>query len=257
MKETNEDIKKRMSRYLSEEQISELSNTELRALNEYLSNQQLRKLADGSVKAIKRIVAKYLKSVERQRLSIIPTDEVEEMLEYYDDIAEEIEKVVCENCETLIAIEIKHKTLKSTEYFNNPNIHWDDRFVIGVGNNLHGYRKRLDDVMGYRCGGSLKNPEYDEIMKKHEREVNKAKRAKKTPPKMPRVQEIISCGFQNVMSEPELEAIPEEHLKQSIISSSDIIKVKDRINKTNWKKPVEEVKDGFMIEKKFKLRKVK
>lgn len=263
-------IDSRLSKYLSEEQLAPLTDSEVDILGDYFSNQQMKELRNAPAQVLQGLVARHVKSVERQRLTNIPEDELDDMLAYYEDVAEEIEIVHCTRCKNDIAVEIKHAEHASTNYFNNPNLHWQDRFIVSIGNLLQGYRKRHDDVMGYRCGGFMENPDYtlavkqyDKDLKKYNTEVKKAEKAKTnmpTPPVTPEqagIFAMIPCENESMMAEPELEAVSDEHLQQSVITESDIQKIKRLINKTNYKKPVKKVKDGYLLDDKFMLRKVK
>lgn len=267
-------IDSKLSSYFSNEQLQNLSDAEVDILNDYFSNNQLRELKNAPEQIIKSLVSRHVKTVERQRLTNIPVDELPQMLEYYKDIADEVEEVVCTNCKNTIAVEIKHSQYDSTQYFNNPNLHWQGRFVVAVGNFLHGYRKRHDDVMGYRCGAFIENPEYKPAMEKYLKDLKKyedqvakyqeaeakGKPIKEAPklrqPKLPTVQPEIPCHNESTMSPVEIEAVPDEHLAQSVITQADIQKIKQHINKVNWKKPVKKVKDGYLLDDKFLLRKV-
>lgn len=263
-------IDTRLSKYLSEEQLAPLSDPEIDILSEYFSNQQMKELRNAPSEVLQGLVSRHVKSVERQRLTNIPEDELDDMLAYYEEIAAEIEIVHCTRCDNDIAVEIKHSEYASTNYFNNPNLHWQDRFIVSIGNLLHGYRKRHDDVMGYRCGGMMENPEYKPAMQQYEKDLKKyqtaLKKAAKEGTSMPAgpvhpestgMTQIIPCGNESMMSEPELEAVSQSHLEQSVITESDIQKIKRHINQTNYKKPVKKVKDGYLLDDKFLLRKVK
>lgn len=295
-------IDSRLSQYFSDAQLSPLTDAEIEILSEYFSNQQYKELKNAPAEIIKSLTARHVKGVERQRLTNIPEDDLQSMLAYYSEVADEVEEVVCNNCKNVIAIEIKHPAYDSTKYFNNPNLHWQGRFVIAVGNRLQGYRKRHDDVMGYRCGCLIENPEYiaakatfekdhaayEEAVRdyqaeyaifapklkkynkkfdgveKHSKEYNKLMNNLPSPPErpplepvMPPINRFIACGNESVMAPIEIEAVPPEHLEQSVITESDIQKIKQRINETDYKKPVKKVKTGYELDGKFTLRKVK
>jgi hypothetical protein len=294
-------IDNRLSDYFNADQLAPLTSDEIEILSEYFSNQQYKELKLAPATVLKSLVARHTKTVERQRLINVPVDEVSEMLEYYKEIADEVEVVNCTKCGNDIAIEIKHPEYKSDQYFHNPNQHWQGRFVIGIGNRLLGYRKRHDDVMGYRCGCGIPNPEYkaaveqyekdlkayqvaktdwdiavEEHREKHkawkkiyQKEVKSKKRdhgditgapdypVEPVKPVMPNIPEFTPCANETTMSKAELEAIPDDHLEQSVISQADILKVKQYINETGYKKPVKKVKSGYLLDDKFLLRKVK
>ena len=258
-------IDEKLSKYFSEDLLSTLSDAEVDVLSEYFSNYQLRELKNATPEIIKGLVSRHVKLVERQRLTNIPVDEYDQMIDYYKSLGGEVEEVVCKKCENVIAVEIKHPEYQSTQYFHNPNLHWQGRFVIAVGNRLFGYRNRHDEMMGYRCGSFMENPDFKVAMEQHEKDVEQFKKDTKNlkegqpapnEPIPPRVNEFIPCGNESTMSEPELEAISDEHLKQSVVTQSDIQKVKQYINKTDYKKPVKKVKDGYLLDDKFLLRKV-
>src|SRR5690606_4596989 len=129
MTETNEKSKRiqdiitnRLSQYFSPEQLDPLTEPEIDILNDYFSNAQYRQLKNAPAEFIRGLVERHVKTVERQRLSTIPEEELESSLEYYKSISEEVEVVQCNKCHTDIAIEIKHKTLDATQYYNNPNL---------------------------------------------------------------------------------------------------------------------------------------
>lgn len=263
-------IDSKLSNYFKPMQLQDLTDAEIDILNDYFSNQQLRELKNAPIQVIQSLVSRHVRTVERQRLTNIPEDEVPQMLEYYKETAEEVEEVICTKCENTIAIEVKHKEHDSTRYFNNPNLHWQGRFVVAVGSKLFGYRRRHDDVMGYRCGAFIENPEYTKALKQFEKDhakwekfVEKQQKNPKlageplpTEPVMPNIPPEIPCGNESTMSQPELEAVSEAHLQQSVITQSDIQKIKQYIDRTDYKKPVKKVKDGYLLDDKFLLKKV-
>lgn len=263
-------IELRLSKYFKPEQLDPLTEPELDILADYFSNQQYRQMKNAPAEFIKGLVSRHVKTVERQRLSNIPEEELESSLEYYKTIADEVEEVICQKCNKTIAIEIKHSKYDSVQYFGNPNLHWQGRFIIAVGNRLHGYRRRHDDVMGYRCGNFIENPDYIKEMADWEKECKnieaKNEKLKKGETAQPlpaqpdhkhHLPKQLPCGNESTMSEPELAAIPEDHLEQRVVTQADIQRVKQHINKTNYQKPVKKVKDGYVLDGKFKLRKVK
>ena len=86
-------IDSKLSSYFSNDQLKNLSDAELDILNDYFSNNQLRELRNAPEQIIKGLVSRHVKIVERQRFTNIPVDELPQMLEYYKDIAEEVEEV--------------------------------------------------------------------------------------------------------------------------------------------------------------------
>lgn len=303
-------IDNHLANYFTEEQLAPLTNDEVDILSEYFSNQQLKELKSAPSQMLQQLVSRHVKSVERQRLTNIPLDEYDEMIAYYKEHADEIEEVVCNRCNNVIAVEIKHSEYKSDKYFNNPNLHWQGRFVIAVGNRLLGYRKRLDDVMGYRCGCYMDNPDFESAKQDYQKQVaayqerldnwtsehekhaedlndwekkygtGRDRRAddpdspflpvkKGAPskpvwtggskPEMPLAPQIpmrIPCGNESTMAPVELEVIDDEHIAQSVVSQADVMKVKQHISETDYEKPVEKVKNGYLLDDKFLLRKV-
>lgn len=306
----NEMTDKKLDRLIGEGKLESLDPIEIAVLKEYYSNSDLKSMRSLEVKTIQKRLRKNVKSIERQRLVSVPEDELEKLMDYYKQISDEVEEVVCQNCSTLIALEIKHKQYDSNEYFKSEHRHWNGRFIIAVGNNLFGFRKRLDNVMGYRCGGSLENPEYTKLLKAYRKlkrqqenresdwDIEQIKFSKvaekwglkygaktiikedgtledipedpKAPPKpkfkggnrpipfKPPVEaKIIPCDYENTMSKVEMDNISKDHLKKSIITNDDIIKVKKAISEKGIEKPVKKVTEGFSIDNKFTLRKVK
>lgn len=270
-------IKDRLSKYLSEEQLSELDDLGIEILNDYFSNFELKEMVGSDASLVARHVQRHIAAEEQRRLSHIQPEEVEELMDWYMENCDEIEEVYDPQAEQVIALEVKHKTLKQNEA-----IHWDGRFTIAIGDRLFSTRSRLDKVMGYQSGLAVENPEYveqkaaydkahEEAVAKHEAAVaeqqahndeanedGSRKKAKELPEfvdaPLPTASPLL-MPLDTRWSKPEEDVIPEEHVMSSI-TSSDIMNVKSHMNATGYEKPVQKVKDGYKVEQ-FILRKVK
>lgn len=317
-KEAQGIIKSRLSNYFTEEQLSYLDDLGIEILNDYFSNHELRDLQSAQPAVIKGYVDRNQSNEVKRRLTHIGEDELGELMGWYKENCSEIEEVYDPQAQAVIALEVKHKTLK-----NSPKVHWDGRFIVAIGDRLASTRTRLDGVVGYQSALQVEDPDfvkkwsafYDDreakfkvykdkvekhkaahdkkvkaAIKKHEKDMAAHQKKEQAiigkltgkhvrpgvkqlpkPPelKLPEYQPLkiefveperpeipqYMPPLDSRWSDVETEVIPEEHIMSSI-TNDDIIKVKQHIDGTGYKKPVRKVKEGYNVGG-FILRKVK
>lgn len=176
-------IKDRLGSYFSEEQLSYLDDLGIEILSDYFSNRELRDLQDAQPAVIKGFVDRNQGDEVRRRLTHITVEELKTLRSWYKDNCLEVEEVVDPQSEEVIALEVKHKTLK-----NSTKVHWDGRFIVAVGDRLAATRTRLDGVVGYQSAMLVQDPEFvekwsafyklrEEKFAAHMKKVDKAKAA--------------------------------------------------------------------------------
>lgn len=184
-KQAQKIITDRLSQYFTEEQLSYLDDMSIEVLNDYFSNAELRDLKEATPAVLKAFIDRNNGNEVKRRLTHITEDEYEsgELLDWYKDNCTDIEEVVDTLTGAVIALEVKHKTLK-----NSTKVHWDGRFIVAIGDRLASTRTRLDGVIGYQSALQVQNPEfveqwsafYEEREKKlaaYRKKVDKAKTA--------------------------------------------------------------------------------
>lgn len=287
-------IKDKLSKFFTDEQLDLLDDLGIEVLSDQFSDSDLRDLQSAPSSLIKSFVDKKQTTEVRRRLTCIHPDEIEMLMPWYKENCSEIEEVIDPQTETVIALEVKHKTLN-----NRPNIHWDGRFIIGIGDRLLSTRSRLDGVVGYQSNVQVKSEdepeellayriEVERINEKNDKKlqaaaekyfakVNKEEQAyRKKHPEWEDLKDFVPSEFQQPKldeypeppvlegapeptdsrwSDIEIELIPEEHVMSSL-SSSDIVKVRKHIEDNGIKKPVRKIKEGYKVDK-FILKKVK
>lgn len=158
-KQSQKIITDRLSQYFTEEQLSYLDDMSIEVLNDYFSNAELRDLKEASPAVLKAFIDRNNGNEVKRRLTHITEDEYEsgELLDWYKDNCTDIEEVVDTLTGAVIALEVKHKTLK-----NSTKVHWDGRFIVAIGDRLASTRTRLDGVIGYQSALQVENPEFVE-----------------------------------------------------------------------------------------------
>jgi len=154
-KEAQKIINERLSNYFTEDQLSYLDDLGIEILADYFSNKELRDLQDATPAILKGFVDRNQNNEVKRRLTHVGEDELAGLMDWYKENCSEVEEVVCPNHNEVIALEVKHKTLK-----NSPKVHWDGRFIVAVGNRLASTRTRLDGVVGYQCNIPLQAPNF-------------------------------------------------------------------------------------------------
>jgi len=158
-KQAQQIITDRLSQYFTEEQLSYLDDMSIEVLNDYFSNAELRDLKEATPAVLKAFIDRNNGNEVKRRLTHITEDEYEsgDLLDWYKDNCTDIEEVVDTITGAVIALEVKHKTLK-----NSTKVHWDGRFIIAIGDRLASTRTRLDGVIGYQSALQVQNPEFVE-----------------------------------------------------------------------------------------------
>lgn len=158
-KEAQKIIKDKLGKFFTEEQLSYLDDLGVEILSDYFSNHELRELSEAPATIIKGFVDRNQKNEVKRRLTRITEDEYEsgDLLDWYKQNCSEIEEVYDPQADTVIALEVKHKTLQ-----NSPKVHWDGRFIVAIGDRLAATRNRLDGVVGYQSGVLVQNPQFVE-----------------------------------------------------------------------------------------------
>lgn len=156
-KQAQQIITDRLSQYFTEEQLSYLDDMSIEVLNDYFSNAELRDLKEATPAVLKAFIDRNNGNEVKRRLTHITEDEYEsgELMDWYKDNCTDIEEVVDTLTGAVIALEVKHKTLK-----NSTKVHWDGRFIIAIGDRLASTRTRLDGVVGYQSALQVENPEF-------------------------------------------------------------------------------------------------
>ena len=162
-KQSQKIITDRLSQYFTEEQLSYLDDMSIEVLNDYFSNAELRDLKEATPAVLKAFIDRNNGNEVKRRLTHITEDEYEsgELLDWYKDNCTDIEEVVDTLTGAVIALEVKHKTLK-----NSTKVHWDGRFIVAIGDRLAATRTRLDGVIGYQSALQVENPEFVEAWSK-------------------------------------------------------------------------------------------
>lgn len=182
-KQAQKIITDRLSQYFTEEQLSYLDDMSIEVLNDYFSNAELRDLKEATPAVLKAFIDRNNGNEVKRRLTHITEDEYEsgELLDWYKENCTDIEEVVDTLTGAVIALEVKHKTLK-----NSTKVHWDGRFIVAIGDRLASTRTRLDGVVGYQSAMQVQDPAfvtswskfYDDREKKLETYRNKVQKAK-------------------------------------------------------------------------------
>lgn len=169
-KQSQKIITDRLSQYFTEEQLSYLDDMSIEVLNDYFSNAELRDLKEASPAVLKAFIDRNNGNEVKRRLTHITEDEYEsgELLDWYKENCTDIEEVVDTLTGAVIALEVKHKTLK-----NSTKVHWDGRFIVAIGDRLASTRTRLDGVVGYQSAVKVQDPTFVDTWSKFYEERDK------------------------------------------------------------------------------------
>lgn len=223
-------IKNKLGKYFSEEQLSYLDDLGVETLSEYFSNAELRQLSEASPAVIKGMVDRHESGEVKRRLTHIEEEELEELMDWYKAECTEIEEVICPNHNEVIALELKHKTMK-----NSDKIHWDGRYIVAIGNRLAATRNRLDGVVGYQCNIPYQNPDFVDAMSKYfdDREAALKKYRDKVDKSKAAHERKVEKAKAAYMKK--LESINQSEMKQADKDPS--YQMKDPVEQVEYKEP--------------------
>lgn len=222
-----------LSDHFSDEIIKTLDPGQRELLERYFSPYELDQLGRAGAPAVLRRVAIFEHEILAKRLSFIHREEYLELIDWYKQNCSEIDELYCGKCGNLLGIEVKHLKYDANEFFKMRR-HPEGKFVVAIGPSLLASRYRMDGVMGYQCGALIDNPEY-------------SKKNNKVPQK-------IRCFNDTRWSDPELAAVPEEHVLTQV-TQEDMHNVQREIARRGYRPDVKKTAKGKRIES-FELRKV-